>query len=107
MPEHRPPGQPPNLPPGLDAHDALRLRFWIGGQLRDEVWIDASDPRSAELAEFCATYHADQADMASAAGLPWLVEVYNPELAEDQAYIRFGTDQAGMIAPAAFDGFGT
>jgi hypothetical protein len=96
------PRQP--LPPGLDAHDALRLRFWIGGQLRDEVWIDASDPRSGELAEYCATYHADQADMANAAGVLWLVEVYNPELPEEHAYVRFGTDAGGMTAPMPLNG---
>lgn len=107
MPEHRPPGQPPNLPPGLDAHDALRLRFWIGGQLRDEVWIDASDPNAGDLAEYCSTYHAAQAELADAAGVGWLVEVYNPELAEDQAYIRFGTDPDGIVAPIRLNGSGS
>jgi|HubBroStandDraft_3_1064219.scaffolds.fasta_scaffold00345_4 hypothetical protein len=101
-----PPTPRPAPPPGLDAHDALRLRFWIGGQLRDEVWIDASDPRSGELAEFCATYHANQADMANAAGVPWLVEVYNPELPDEHAYVRFGTDTDGMVAPIPMNGTG-
>jgi hypothetical protein len=101
-----PPKPRPAPPDGLDAHDALRLRFWIGGQLRDEVWINASDPHAGDLAEYCATYHADQADMANAAGVPWLVEVYNPDVPEDHAYVRFGTDAAGMTMPVPFDGFG-
>jgi hypothetical protein len=102
-----PPRPRPAPPPGLDAHDALRLRFWIGGQLRDEVWIDTADPGASDLAGYCATYHADQAEMADAAGVPWLVEVYNPELPDEQAYIRIGTDPAGMVAPIPLNGCGS
>jgi hypothetical protein len=96
----------PGPPDGLDPKDALRLRFWMGGELRDEVWLDTSDPRAAELAEFCSTYHAAQAELADAAGVAWLVEVYNPELPEENAYVRFGTDTDGMVAPIAIIGFG-
>ena len=95
---------PPTPPEGFNALTALRLRFWIGGTLRDEVWLDAKDPASTDLAGYCATYHAAQAEMADAAGIPWLTEVYNPELPEAQAYIRIGTDKAGMIAPLPLNG---
>ena len=95
---------PPTPPEGFNVLSCLRLRFWIGGQLRDEVWIDADDPGSADLAGYCATYHAAQAEMADLAGIPWLDRVYNPELPEDQAYIRIGTDRAGMTRPAPLNG---
>lgn len=96
----------PGPPDGLDPAVALRLRFWIGGELRDEVWINQSDLRAQELFDFCSTFHLAQAELADAAGVPWLIEAYNPALPEANAYLRYGTDTDGMVSPIAIIGFG-
>ena len=97
MPAHH--HDPPTPPEGFRAENALRLRFWIGGRLRDEVWLDAADSKAGDLANFCATYHAELAELADAAGIPWMTEVYDPGQPEERAYLRIGTDAQGMIRP--------
>jgi hypothetical protein len=82
-----------------DHRNRLRLRFWTGGQLRDEVWLDAADPESGALAAFVAEYHHTLASNAEAHGVGWLSEVFDPAAPEEHAYVRFGTDVAGMIDP--------
>jgi hypothetical protein len=99
MDNHHHHSDPPTPPEGFRAVNALRLRFWIGGRLHDEVWLDAADPEAGDLASFCATYHSDLAEMAEAAGVPWLTEVYDPAQPRDRAYLRIGTDTAGMVQP--------
>lgn len=73
---------------------ALRFRVWVGGQLRLEEWLDEKIHPAA--AEDAAQRHAAT---AMASGRPWLVEIYNPDADEADAYIRFGTDTAGMVEP--------
>lgn len=91
----------PPAPPFRYAYDSrLRLRFWIAGQLRDEVWLDSADPDAGNLAEFVSAYHLRLSEMADAVGLPWLTEVYDPGAPEAEAYLRFGTDTKGMVEPA-------
>lgn len=88
---------PPTPPEGFRAAaSALRLRLWIGGELRDEVWIDSADANSAELASMTAAYHVRITEMAEAAGVVWMTEVYDPAAEPDRAYLRIGTDPAGM-----------
>jgi hypothetical protein len=93
MPEPPPPAHFAN------PDTLLRLRFYVGGTLRDELWVDAADAASSALTQTTAAYHATQAQMADAADVPWLVEVYDPAADEAEAYLRFGTDVAGMTAP--------
>jgi hypothetical protein len=45
--------------------------------------------------------HLAIAGAAYAAGTPWLIEVYDLARPEDEAYLRFGSDRAGMAAPIA------
>jgi hypothetical protein len=97
---------PPTPPEGFRAQTALRLRFWIGGRLRDEIWLDAADSGAGDLAQFCATYHTELAEMADAAGIPWMTEVYDPGQPEDRAYLRIGTDLDGMHDPRPLNGSG-
>ena len=89
----------PKPPPFASPETALRLRFYFGGRLRDEVWLDAADPESMPLATAVSGYHVRLADLADAVGVPWMVEVYDPAAPEDRAYIRYGTDAEGMIQP--------
>lgn len=89
----------PEPPPPHFQHLRLRLRFWTGGQLRDEVWLSADDTDAAALAEHVATHHAQLAHLAEAAGVPWLVEAFDPSAEEGSAYVRYGTDTAGMVQP--------
>ena len=88
---------PPDQPDSSDSR--LRLRFYVGGDLRDQVWIDAADGAAGDIAQHVATYHGHMAELADAAGLLWAVEVYDPASPPDQAYLRFGTDTNGMVAP--------
>lgn len=97
MPDHH--HDPPTPPEGFRVQSALRLRLWIGGELRDELWVDADDPNTADLTNLTAAYHRRITDMADAAGITWMTEVYNPELPEAHAYLRVGTDKAGMVDP--------
>lgn len=90
---------PPDSPAAHLPDTALRLRFWFGRRLRDEVWLDAADPEADHLAEQVSAYHLRLSDLADAAGVPWLVEVYDPAAPEDQAYRRYGTDAEGMVLP--------
>jgi hypothetical protein len=90
----------PALTDGSHPDARLRLRFWTGGQLRDEVWISADAQGAGDIAMTVATYHGHLADLADAAGVPWLVEVFDPAAPTEQGYLRFGTDKDGMIEPA-------
>jgi hypothetical protein len=85
----------------------LRLRLWIDGALIDEAWIDSLDPDSKTKVETVTAVHTHLAELADAHGVPWLTEVYDPEQPEDRAYIRVGTDKAGMVAPLAIGGIVT
>jgi hypothetical protein len=105
MPHHHP-HDPPTPPEGFRALRALRLRFWVSGRLRDEVWIDAADPEAGGLAEFVGAYHVKLSEMADAAGVPWMTEVFDPEEPADSAYLRFGTDPAGITEPRPMNGGG-
>ena len=76
--------------------DALRLRFYLAGVMTDETWVSLGDPQPAVAA---GEYHAQLAAEADTAGIPWFVEVFDPDLPEDEAYRRFGTDTTGMVLP--------
>jgi hypothetical protein len=76
----------------------LRLRLFIDGQLHDERWLTASLHHDG-IARETALMHRAAVDEAEANGLTWLIEVFDPDVPADSAYLRFGTDTAGMIAP--------
>lgn len=72
----------------------LRFRFWVAGHLAHEQWTE--DPAAAgEI----AAYHQGLADVADDAGARWMIEIFDPDAPSDLAYIRAGTDAAGMIDP--------
>jgi hypothetical protein len=75
-------------------HGQLRIRLFVAGSLADETWTD--DPREAPR---IAAVHQRQAGAADRAGKRWLVEVFDPDAPPAEAYLRFGTDSAGMTAP--------
>jgi hypothetical protein len=91
----------PQPRPAPDPDPRLRLRLWIDGALIDEAWIDSTDPHAASRVDAVHAVHTHLAELANAHGIPWLTEVYNPEAPDDQAYIRVGTDKAGMVQPIA------
>jgi hypothetical protein len=74
--------------------DALRMRLYVGGQLADEVWLTDLD-EAGRVSERHQSIAAD----ADRAGQSWLIEVYDPAKPERAAYVRFGTDKDGMVAP--------
>ena len=91
----------PHPRPAPDPDPRLRLRLWIDGALIDEAWIDSTDPEAPVKVDAVHAVHTHLAELANAHGVPWLTEVYNPEAPEEEAYIRIGTDKAGMVRPIA------
>jgi hypothetical protein len=78
---------------------ALRVRIYVSGQLVRERWLDAADPDALAQATAAGPLDATLCEAAEAVHQPWLVEVYDPAQPEDLAYMRFGTDRAGMVEP--------
>lgn len=74
--------------------ERLRFRLWIDGYLVSDEWATQEDG-AEDLAERQAALIAENSLR------PYLVEIYNPVEPEDQAYIRFGTDDRGMVDPLA------
>jgi ribosomal protein L37E len=77
----------------------VRWRVWVDGpNLVADDWVPKTDP------PFQPPPHAVLVDQAEGAGLVYLVEMYDPGLPEEEAYYRFGTDAAGMVAPIEMPG---
>jgi hypothetical protein len=81
---------------GSDPH--LRFRVFTDGRLAVEHWFDARTVQPGDVVAM-ARDHAHHCREADEAGLPWLVEVYDPARPADRAFIRWGTDHAAMRAP--------
>lgn len=77
----------------------LRLRVWVEGELIEETWVDTSGPDRERLTDAASQRHKALTDRADREGRRWLVETFDPALPEEQAYVRFGTDKAGMVEP--------
>ena len=77
----------------------LRLRVFVDGYMAAEVWIDSSDPDARQVMTAVQHQHQVIVQAAHIAGLPWMLEVYDPELPEGCAYLRVGTDTRGMVVP--------
>jgi hypothetical protein len=73
---------------------SLRIRLFIGGELADEQWVH--EPEGVEL---IGAEHTARAQVAERAGQRWLVEIWDATAPPEEAYLRFGTDEAGMHAP--------
>lgn len=81
---HRPP----------PTNTGLRFRLYIDGQLLDELWV--YDMFAAHAA---AASQGGVAAQAIRHGLPYLVEVFDPDAQPEHAHVRFGNDTAGMGRP--------
>jgi hypothetical protein len=81
----------------------LRFRVYLGGELADEVWIDAADPGSRDQATMTAIMQADICQRAALDGVPWLLEVFDPGSPAGCAYLRLGTDTDGMTLPVPME----
>ena len=77
----------------------LRFRLFVGGQLIDQVWLNADNPADHDRIDEVRDRHDALSVQADADGLPWMVEVYDPALHDREAYLRFGTDTDGMVQP--------
>jgi hypothetical protein len=80
----------------------LRARMYVGGELRDEQWLDVSDPGHEEATDELLRRHLDLAERSTAAGLSWLLEMYDPGLPAGLRYLRLGTDATRMANPTAW-----
>lgn len=83
------------LPGGRWVSAGLRFRVFVAGVLEVEDWVDA-EHAGRETAVGLAFQHAA---VALTSGKPWLVEVFDPDAPPDEAFIRFGSDAAGMVEP--------
>lgn len=77
----------------------LRFRVWIAGRLVEQVWIDATNPDAASHSEAVQARHAALVAEAERCDQPWLIEIYDPSKPEHEAFLRIGTDTAGMVDP--------
>lgn len=77
----------------------MRFRVWVSAELVDERWVDTSNPEADRVMETIKTGQAAIVERAHLAGRPWLVEVYDPGMPEEEAYFRFGDDADGMVNP--------
>ena len=79
----------------LASHESrLRLRLWVEGELVDEAWVGPADDM-----ELVSARQERMAKEATDAGQVFMAEAYDPDLPESQAYLRFGTDPRGRVAP--------
>ena len=74
----------------------MRFRLLLDGKVHLEEWLD--DEREIEAAP---VRHAMEA--MKYPDKDWLVEVFDPEAPEAEAYVRFGSSPEGMIAPLRFN----
>lgn len=82
----------------MDNHeDRVRFRVWVDAQLVDEVWVDARGTGLHQVEQVWQR-HQDAVGKAQADGKPWVIEIYDPSLPEDQA-LRFGTDTSAIKGP--------
>jgi hypothetical protein len=83
----------------MDSHeDRVRFRVWVDAQLVNEVWLDARDTAALHQVEQVWQRHQDAVGKAEADGTPWVIEIYDSSLPEDQA-LRFGTDTSVIKGP--------
>lgn len=80
----------------------LRIRVYVDGSQVAERWLDTLTTPPAEV-HAVRREHAKMCGEASANGRAWMIEVYDPALPEERAYLRFGTDPAGMGDPREID----
>lgn len=79
----------------------MRFRVWIAGRLADEAWVDTSRPDAQEHIDTTRDHHWSLVEQADRDGQVWLVEIYDPDKPEEEAYMRMGTDADGMVDPRA------
>jgi hypothetical protein len=77
----------------------LRFRFFTAGKLTYNDWLDCSKPDADEQAEVIHETHNQLAELANEQNLPWMVEIYDPAMGSDDAYMRMGTDTDMMVDP--------
>jgi hypothetical protein len=87
--------------PGDPHNPWIRDRLFVQGTLVDEAWINCSRPDFEAVSQAVMEKHQRLAMAALDHGLPWLNELYDPSMPEDDAYVRFGTDRSMCVEPAS------
>jgi hypothetical protein len=84
----------------MSPNTGLRFRVYVSGELADEDWAaTATESGALQLR------HKTLTDAADRDGTPWLIEVYDPDMPEDEAYLRIGTDRGRMTMPLPVSGY--
>ncbi len=83
---------------GIPERHALRFRLHVERRVVAEAWVTL-EPDWHQRAAAVGAEQSELARQASAAGLVWHVEVFDPALPPDRAYARFGTDKGAMVIP--------
>jgi len=82
------------------ADGRLRFRVRVDGEIVAEDWLPAPEWEGrGNAGEALAQRHRSLCEAAEAEDKRWQIEVYDPDVPDDEAYLRFGTDQAGMVLP--------
>lgn len=83
-----------------DRRDGLRLRLFVDGELQDETWLTAdTEDEALSIGHATAELHRAACEAAEARGASWMIEAFDPEAPRESAFLRFGTDPAGMVDP--------
>ncbi|MCL2582941.1 MAG: hypothetical protein FWE35_10835 [Streptosporangiales bacterium] len=80
----------------------MRFRVYVAREVVAEEWVtfDDDDVAEIELAGMTVSErHVGLIEAAVETGKLWLVEVFDPSVPEECAYMRFGTDVDGMTLP--------
>lgn len=79
---------------------ALRFRVYVGRRVVAEDWVELTQivlpPES--LTAVLSERHIALTERAHRAGLPWMVEVYDPDAVPGREFLRFGTDRSMMTS---------
>lgn len=81
----------------------LCIRIEVNGEVMSERWLDASDPKTADVLTSMATDDAAIVRRAEAAGLDWALVIYDPEV-DRSAVISSGGPGSPIPMDQAFDG---
>lgn len=80
----------------------IRFRLYVGDDVIDQQWIDATQPDSDVQVAECAKRQQTLMRSLSAQGKRWIAETWDPST-PGNAYIRWGTDVAYMLDPTPID----
>lgn len=79
--------------------DWLRFRLYVDRKVHAQVIVFKDFPDSRQRCSEAGAHLKQLSDQADENDQPWCIEIYDPELPPNSAYLRFGTDPRDMHQP--------